>query len=212
MVGMRDRSTRKKLWADRKAAGLCVYCGQEQALPEVLHGEACLARKNRVNVRYTRSHPDRMAAYRKRVRLEVTLKYGGFCTCCGEGNPLFLTMDHVNNDGHLDRHQLGKTQSSHSFYLQLRREPVRDDLQVLCFNCNLGRSMNGGLCPHVLPAGSRFATEEAKPRTRTTPIDWPADDILVSMVQDTSISQVARQLGAAFGTVRNRLEKRGILP
>lgn len=203
---MGNRLTRQRLWARRESEGLCVYCGKEPHLPGVKHGKKCLEKKNRVNLRYTQAHPNRIAAYRKRVRLEVISKYGGRCVCCGEMNPLFLTIDHINNDGRLDRWLPGQTMSSHSFYLKLRREPLREDLQLLCFNCNLGRAMNGGVCPHVLPAGKRF--EAPKERRRNRRINWPDDESLLKMVQAGSISQAARQLDVSFHAVRNRLEKR----
>ena len=39
-----------------------------------------------------------------RVRREVFEAYGGFvCACCGETQPLFLSIDHINNDGAQER-------------------------------------------------------------------------------------------------------------
>jgi hypothetical protein len=29
--------------------------------------------------------------------------YGGECICCGLADTAFLTIDHINNDGHLDK-------------------------------------------------------------------------------------------------------------
>ena len=29
--------------------------------------------------------------------------YGNKCSCCGETEPLFLTVDHINNDGYRDK-------------------------------------------------------------------------------------------------------------
>src|SRR5215467_11339214 len=37
------------------------------------------------------------------LREAVYVGYGGKCQCCGEKEPAFLTVDHVNNDGHLER-------------------------------------------------------------------------------------------------------------
>jgi hypothetical protein len=28
---------------------------------------------------------------------------GNKCACCGETNPVFLSLDHINNDGYIDR-------------------------------------------------------------------------------------------------------------
>jgi hypothetical protein len=38
--------------------------------------------------------------------------YGSSCECCGEKEPLFLTVDHVKNDGHL--HRKGNDTSHHN--------------------------------------------------------------------------------------------------
>jgi len=102
-------------------------------------------------------------AYSSRIRAEALEHYGGaICVCCGETNPLFLTLDHKNNDGGKWRiamanaahqHQMGKRflQGS-NFYLWLRRNKWPDmGLQVACYNCNLGRTRNKGICPHITP-------------------------------------------------------------
>lgn len=69
------------------------------------------------------------------------------CSCCGEMELLFLTIDHINNDGAEDRK---KTGSGAGFYRYLKRNnfPNKDKYQVLCFNCNHGKQINGGVCPH----------------------------------------------------------------
>jgi hypothetical protein len=38
--------------------------------------------------------------------------------------------------------------TGNSFYMWLIRRGFPVGFQVLCFNCNIGRSMNGGICPH----------------------------------------------------------------
>lgn len=38
-------------------------------------------------------------AYRQRIKQKVFDHYGERCACCGETERLFLTLDHVNNDG-----------------------------------------------------------------------------------------------------------------
>ena len=40
-----------------------------------------------------------------------------------------------------------KTKSS-KFYLWLKRNNFPPGYQVLCWNCNCGRSINNGICPH----------------------------------------------------------------
>ena len=74
--------------------------------------------------------------------------YGHKCVCCGETTPMFLTIDHVNNDGFLDKTSGGHRRSGAYLYRKIIKEGFPDKYQVMCFNCNLGRNINGGLCPH----------------------------------------------------------------
>lgn len=61
---------------------------------------------------------------------------------------LFLTLDHVNNDGAEQRRNTGgKSGKSLAWWLRTHGWPT--GIQVLCFNCNCGRSRNDGICPHV---------------------------------------------------------------
>lgn len=80
--------------------------------------------------------------------------YGGYrCQCCGETEPLFLSLDHVNNDGHKYRWKVGsKTYGPHAgvqLYRWLRDNDYPPTIQVLCMNCNMGKARNKGVCPHM---------------------------------------------------------------
>ena len=79
------------------------------------------------------------------LRDRVISKYGGMCVCCGETIRLFLSMDHVNNDGNVERK---KGIGQQKLYKLLDRLPPQKSYQVLCNNCNLGKHLNGGMCPH----------------------------------------------------------------
>jgi hypothetical protein len=84
---------------------------------------------------------------RQKVRLEALQAYGGEtpqCVCCGEGTLLFLALDHINGGGHAQRKETG----GGGFYTWLRRHNYPAGFQVLCHNCNFGRQINGGTCPH----------------------------------------------------------------
>lgn len=81
---------------------------------------------------------------REKYRDIVVSMYGGECAACGETEPLFLTMDHINNDGW----QLRKSnyrEGGIALYLDVMRHGKRDDLEVLCYNCNFGKNRNGGV-------------------------------------------------------------------
>ena len=97
---------------------------------------------------------------RRAIRAEITrrsnakLKHEVFshysnglmeCSCCGENQFKFLTLDHVEGGGREHREQLG---SPAMVYRDLRTRNFPSGFQILCYNCNCGRSQNNGVCPH----------------------------------------------------------------
>lgn len=86
------------------------------------------------------------ADYRRRLRETVYAAYGGFvCTCCGEREPTFLSLDHINNDGAEHRRELKHPDALYGWLIKNGFPPI---VQVLCMNCNFGKQRNGGTCPH----------------------------------------------------------------
>lgn len=86
--------------------------------------------------------------YEEKVKLlkDIVIKHcGGKCQCCGEDIPEFLTIDHVNGGGTKNRKEDG---SGAKFYRKIIKEGFPDIYQILCWNCNCGRHINGGICPH----------------------------------------------------------------
>ena len=79
------------------------------------------------------------------LRLQVIAGYGGQCSCCGEDNPIFLDLDHVNGGGSAARR---RNRSPYAAYRIARKQGFPPEYQVLCCNCNCGRHRNGGVCPH----------------------------------------------------------------
>jgi len=73
--------------------------------------------------------------YRKKVRQELVIIYGGKCICCGETKIEFLALDHINNDGNIQRKTIG---SGIQMYLYIKRTKPKD-IQVLCHNCNIAK-------------------------------------------------------------------------
>lgn len=119
----------------RKMIGLCV-CGKCPPLPNTSRCATCQAR---------------IIELRKTKRDRVFNHYGGYiCKCCGETIELFLTIDHINGGGNNHRKKIGK-----KIINWLIRNDLPPGYQVLCFNCNCGRSKNNGICPHhTLPKAS----------------------------------------------------------
>jgi hypothetical protein len=90
---------------------------------------------------------ERRRVARKASRSEALRAYGGEtpnCACCGEDQLLFLALDHVDGGGRQHRKETG----GGGFYAWLRRHGYPAGFQVLCHNCNMGRQLNGGICPH----------------------------------------------------------------
>lgn len=67
------------------------------------------------------------------------------CNCCGEDNIYLLTLDHIDGNGAKHRKE---DPSSKSIYYWVCKNNYPDGFQVLCMNCNWGKS-NHGVCPHT---------------------------------------------------------------
>lgn len=82
------------------------------------------------------------------LKEEVFSYYGGWkCACCGETEKSFLTIDHMENNGSKLRRE-GIHGHSTQFYRWLKKSGFPPEFQVLCMNCNFGKRMNNGICPH----------------------------------------------------------------
>lgn len=82
--------------------------------------------------------------YKRSLQEIIFIYFKEKCNCCGEDNKHFLQIDHINNDGYLDRKIRRKD------YLKYYTNIIRniDNFQLLCANCNFGKLMNEGICPH----------------------------------------------------------------
>jgi len=90
-------------------------------------------------------NPNVARAKLKQLKAEVLAAYGGKCYCCGETEINFLTLDHPKNDGATHRIANG----GNPFYKWLQRNGYpKGVVRVACWNCNCGRHVNGGICPH----------------------------------------------------------------
>jgi len=133
-------------YARRKAERKCVKCGRDLAERERVNCEKC--RKEHGVLRRYSYRSAYWTNYRWELKLAVLKAYGTVCQCCGEDEPTFLAIDHMNNDGAQQRKKMCYRRSSYSFYIWLRKNGYPPDFQVLCHNCNIGRHLNGGVCPH----------------------------------------------------------------
>ncbi len=115
----------------RAADGMCRSCGKRRpSTPRLKTCEKC-------RVRARKRAADR--------RQQVLDHYGRACACCKERTELFLTIDHINNDGAAHRRSV----DIGHFYGWLRSNGFPEGFQTLCYNCNIGKYRNGGSCPHL---------------------------------------------------------------
>ena len=102
--------------------------------------------KKRQNPEWTESERKRGREYWARLRKEALAVYGEKCACCGESEPKFLSLDHVFNNGAEHRRQIKHKGSG--IWKWLKDHGYPGGFQTLCMNCNFGRYLNGGTCPH----------------------------------------------------------------
>ena len=92
--------------------------------------------------------------YRQELKINALKAYSNGkveCACCGEKEIDFLCLDHINNNGAEERREnkygLGKSIFK---WLKKNNYPKNAGLQVLCFNCNVSKRIQGGTCIHKL--------------------------------------------------------------
>jgi hypothetical protein len=80
-----------------------------------------------------------------RLKLEVIAAYGGKCSCCGETEPVFLTVEHINHDGKKHGDRVGH---GHGIYRDLKRRGFpKNGYTIFCWNCQMA-TRYGAVCPH----------------------------------------------------------------
>lgn len=97
-------------------------------------------RANMLRVRANAKHR------RSVIRLEMIMAYGGKCVCCGESEPQFLSIDHINGGGKQERDALFGV---FGLVAHLKRQGwPKGSHQLLCHNCNSAKGFYGE-CPHA---------------------------------------------------------------
>ncbi len=105
--------------------------------------------KNKDSFKKLRNESNRKFCFRKKI--ECFNHYGNGkieCSCCGEKEIKFLCLDHINGGGNKHRKE-SKTHGGEKTYIFLAKSGFPTGFQILCANCNLGKHLNGGSCPHV---------------------------------------------------------------
>jgi len=132
------RNSRKR----NALAGLCIECGMHPCVDGSICDQCKIAQRQRRNKRS--DHYLALAKKsRDKLRNEVLKAYGSKCACCGEIQPEFLAVDHINNDGAEHRRTVGT-----GLYQWLRKNGFpKEVFQLLCHNCNFAKAKYG-VCPH----------------------------------------------------------------
>lgn len=103
--------------------------------------------------KYYLKHQKEMKEYsekwRQQIKKECLLYYGKgkiSCSCCGETEKKFLVLDHINGEGNKHRRDIKRRGWSLCLWaIQNNFPPI---FQILCMNCNGGKELNNGICPH----------------------------------------------------------------
>jgi hypothetical protein len=136
---------------------------------------ARLRQKEYVSKNYTLVRErDNKSLRKKRTRIKeaVFAAYGGYkCNCCGETEQNFLSIDHVFNNGAEHRRSItGKRHSAgYHTYIWLVKNNFPAGFQVLCMNCQHGKRMNKGICPHKVRCNDQSKDVEPSGSKRTAP-------------------------------------------
>lgn len=127
--------------------------------------------KNRESIRKVENALNR--ARRKVLRSAVLEAYGGpVCACCGEREEAFLTLDHIENNGAAERLKIAGRRNAAGIhtYMWLLKHGFPPGYQVLCMNCNFGKRMNNGVCPHRGTCNDYSQEVGASAPKRSTPV------------------------------------------
>ena len=130
--------------SDARDKGLCLSCKARPSRENKTECERCSTRKRlRNKTEYSF------------IRKTILARYGGTCRCCGESEPKFLSVDHIDGGGRKHRESTSGTGGT-VFYRWIVRNGFPTYLQILCHNCNMAKGMYG-VCPH------QEKTERPKP-------------------------------------------------
>ena len=81
--------------------------------------------------------------YKDILRRYILFVLENKCSCCGEKELNFLAIDHKFGGGSKERKIIGE---KYSYYENIIKNIKK--YQILCHNCNVGKWINKGKCPH----------------------------------------------------------------
>lgn len=108
---------KKKIYEDKKKRGECGLC----------------ERKPRKGFKICDSCREKSKIRQDKLRIEVLYHYGKKCKNCGITDVRVLDLEHIKNNGNVERKKFGK---GNGFFLSVKRRKYPKGLQVMCKNCN----------------------------------------------------------------------------
>ena len=124
-------SLKTEFYIKKLAKGLCATCYSSRG-GNTRYCDKCLEAIRRSSQKLR--HSDTESALHH---------YGGICVFCDESYTPFLTFDHKNDDGAAIRRQVMGKNGGFNICSWLRLNNYPDNIQILCFNCNCGKSKLG---------------------------------------------------------------------
>lgn len=107
------------------------------------------------SIKGKKKHNETVQKQRLQTKLKVYNHYSNFdikCNCCGEKEILFLSLDHINNDGY--KHRKNISNNTLGWIIKNNFPPI---FQLLCMNCNHGKMRTKSkICPHQLLLANNF--------------------------------------------------------
>jgi hypothetical protein len=82
-----------------------------------------------------RLHKNRLRRYREKLRITLLALIGNKCARCGFSNTRALEIDHIDNDGSIERKKFGHYRAEWNYYIK-NPDEIPNSLQILCCNCN----------------------------------------------------------------------------
>jgi hypothetical protein len=106
------------------------FCHDCRTRPRVNKTRCEICRDKQRQRRVSRQARDREAAF---------AHYGHKCAYCQESREIFLSIDHINNDGGKHRRE----DKVENIYVWLRQNSYPVGFQTACFNCNMAKGIYG---------------------------------------------------------------------
>lgn len=105
----------------------------------------CIDCKSSVSKKWKKENQETVRVTNKRWRdnkkQQCLNHYGAECNWCGEKDVGTLTLDHVNNDGSIERENLGICW----FWNHVVKQGFPNTYQILCMGCNAYKAWHGNL-------------------------------------------------------------------